>query len=147
MIINLLKNKSDPKKVYKNIETLRSGVDLQLFGDCSIENPVFLISTSNIVPDCNYIEVPAWGRKYFATVTIKDGDRAIISCKSDTLSNFFTACGNSPIIARRSSSRPDYRIEDNRVLKLKEPAILVKRVNASLPLSSNFNYVLTMTGK
>ena len=147
MIINLLKNKSDPKAVYKNIESLRSGVDLEIFGECSIDNPVFSISTSNIIPDCNYLEVPAWGRRYFATTTIKNGNRAIISCHSDSLSNFFAACGNSPIIARRSSSRPDYRIEDNRVLKLKEPAILVKRVNASLPLSSNFNYVLTMTGK
>ena len=146
MIINMYVNKSDPRMVYKNLQLLRENVDLQIYEEVSIEEPIFITRLDSIIPSCNYIYIPAWGRYYYARIAINK-DKAIISCEVDSLSTFFNSCGSSPVIARRSSSRPDVRIEDNRVLKLKEPRINVRRVNASIPVAAGYNYVLTLTGR
>lgn len=146
MNINMYINKSDPRKVYKHLQLLRENIDLQIYEEISIEEPTFIIRLDNIIPSCNYIYIPAWGRYYYANITINK-DKAIISCEVDSLSTFFNSCGSSRVIARRSSSRPDARIEDNRVLKLKEPKINVRRVNASIPVTAGYNYVLTLTGR
>lgn len=146
MNINIYNNKSDPRKVNKNLQLLRENVNCQIFGNISIENPNFLIKLDSIIPDANYIYVPEWGRYYYAKIEIQEGGKAMIICHVDTLSSFFYSCGSSPVIARRSSSKPDYRIEDSRVLKLKEPKILVKNVGLNLPTISGYNYVLTLMG-
>ena len=147
MIINLYKNKSDPKTVYKNIVLLRGNVDLEIYGECTIDSPVFKISASSIIPDCNYLEVPSWGRKYFAETRVLEGDRAIIICQTDVLTSFFDSCRTSPVIARRSTSAPDIRIEDDRVLKLQKPTIIYRKLGTGFTPSNSNNYILTLAGK
>ena len=146
MIINLMKNKSDPRKVYKTCETLRANVNLELFDECPIESPVFKMTKESLIPDCNYLEVPQWGRKYFVKITVK-GNWAYLSCSCDVLSSFFASCGNSPIIARRSTSHGDYRITDPRILKLPNPKIIYRKIGTPFTPSNQNNYVLTLSGK
>ena len=147
MIINMYINKSDPKKVYKNLQLLREEVTVKVWDDISIENPTLLVKLDNIVPSCNYVYIPTFNRYYFASLQIIEGNKAILSCECDVLKSFFDSCRNSPIIARRSSSAADYRIDDNRILKLAEPEILVRRTALAITPSSQNNYVLTLTGK
>ena len=147
MIIDMYRNSSDPKKVYKNLTLLRGNVDLKIWGDVSIENPMFEVELTSIVPDINYVYIPSWGRYYNASLTIVDGYKGILSCEVDTLKSFFDSCRNSPCIARRSTSNPDIRIEDDRVLKLKKPTIIYRKMGAAFTPSTSNNYILTLAGK
>ena len=147
MIINMYTNKSDPKKVYKNLTLLRENVDLQIFGDISIENPAFLVTLTDIIPNCNYVYIPSWNRYYNASLQILEGNKAILSCEVDVLKSFFDSCRTSPIIARRSTSSPDIRIEDDRVLKLRKPTIIYRKLGAAFTPSNQNNYILTLAGK
>lgn len=147
MNINLYKNTSDPRKVYKNLTLLRENVSIQITDDCTLENPVLITQIDNLIPSANYVYIPNFDRYYFASIEIVQGNLCRISCSVDVLYTFFNRCTSSPIIARRSSSHPDYRIEDNRVLKLPEPEILIKDVNCEFTLSNQNNYVLTISGK
>lgn len=147
MNINIYKNTSDPRKVYKNLTLLRENVSIQITDDCTIENPVLITKLDNMIPSANYVYIPQFGRYYFANNEIIKGNLCKISCQVDVLYSFFSNCTSSPIIAKRSSSHPDYRIEDNRVLKLPEPEILIKDVNCEFTLSNQNNYVLTISGK
>ena len=147
MIINMYINKSDPKKVYKNLQLLRENVTVKVWDDISIENPSLLVKLDNIVPSCNYVYIPAFNRYYFASLQIIEGNKTILSCECDVLKSFFDSCRNSPIIARRSSSAADYRIDDSRILKLAEPEIIIRRTGLAITPSSQNNYSLTLTGK
>lgn len=146
MNINIYCNKSDDKKVNKNLQLLRENVTCQIFGNITIEDPTLLIKLDSIIPNANYVYIPDWGRYYYAAIEIQEGGKALLSCHVDVLTSFFYSCGSSPVIARRSSSKPDYRIEDSRILKLKEPKILVKNVGLNLPVTSGYNYLLTLMG-
>ena len=147
MIINMYINKSDPKKVYKNLQLLRENVTVKVWDDISIENPTLLVKLDNIVPQCNYVYIPSFNRYYFASLQIIEGNKAILSLECDVLKSFFDSCRNSPIIARRSTSSPDIRIEDDRVLKLKKPTIIYRKLGAGFTPSNSNNYILTLAGK
>jgi hypothetical protein len=147
MIINMYINKSDPKKVYKNLQLLRENVTVKVWDDISIENPTLLVKLDSIVPSCNYVYIPTFNRYYFARPQIIEGNKAILSCECDELKSFFDSCRNSPCIARRSTSSPDIRIEDDRVLKLKKPTIIYRKLGAGFTPSNSNNYILTLAGK
>lgn len=147
MIINMYTNKSDPKKVYKNLQLLRENVTVKVWDDISIENPSLLVKLDNIVPSCNYVYIPTFNRYYFASLQIIEGNKAILSCECDVLKSFFDSCRNSPVIARRSTSSPDIRIEDDRVLKLKKPTIIYRKLGVGFTPSNSNNYILTLAGK
>ena len=147
MTINMYINKSDPKKVYKNLQLLRENVTVKVWDDISIENPTLLVKLDSIVPSCNYVYIPSFNRYYFASLQIIEGNKAILSCECDVLKSFFDSCRNSPIIARRSTSSPDIRIEDDRVLKLKKPTIIYRKLGSGFTPSNSNNYILTLAGK
>ena len=148
MNIDLYINKSDSRKVYKDITQVGTTKSIQLLESCSIENPVIIVQMNDSLYGANYAYIAQFGRYYYITdKTIIEGNKCRLSFKSDVLKNFFNACGNSPVIAKRSSSHPDYRIVDPRILKLPEPDISIRRTSISIPYSSQNNFVLTVTGK
>ena len=148
MNIDLYINKSDSRKVYKDITQIGATKSIQLLESCSIENPVMMVQMNDSLYSANYAYIAQFGRYYYITdKTIIEGNKCRLSLKSDVLKNFFNACGNSPVIAKRSSSHPDYRIADPRILKLPEPDISIRRTSISIPYSNQNNFVLTVTGK
>lgn len=148
MIIDLYINRSDSRKVYKDITIIGNTKSIQLLEQCSIENPVIMVQMDDSLYSANYAYIAKFGRYYYITdKTIIEGNKCRLSLKSDVLKNFFNACGNSPVIAKRSSSHPDYRIADPRILKLPEPDISIRRTSISIPYSDQNNFVLTVTGK
>lgn len=148
MNIDLYINKSDSRKVYKDITQVGTTKSIQLLESCSIENPVIIVQMNDSLYGANYAYIAQFGRYYYITdKTIIEGNKCRLSFKSDVLKNFFNACGNSPVIAKRSSSHPDYRIADPRILKLPEPDISIRRTSISLPTGTTNNFVLTVTGK
>lgn len=148
MNIDLYNNKSDSRKVYKDITQIGVTKSIQLLESCSIENPVMMVQMNDSLYTANYAYIAKFGRYYYITdKTIIEGNKCRLTLKSDVLKNFFNACGNSPVIAKRSSSHPDYRIADPRILKLPEPDISIRRTSISIPYSNQNNFVLTVTGK
>lgn len=148
MNIDLYINRSDSRKVYKDITQIGITKSIQLLESCSIENPVMMVQMNDSLYSANYAYIDKFGRYYYITdKTIIEGNKCRLSLKSDVLKNFFNACGSSPVIAKRSSSHPDYRIADPRILKLPEPDISIRRTSISIPYSNQNNFVLTVTGK
>lgn len=148
MNIDLYVNKSDSRKVYKDITQIGNTKSIQLLESCSIENPVMMVQMNDSLYSANYAYIAKFGRYYYITdKTIIEGNKCRLSLKSDVLKNFFNACGTSPVIAKRSSSHPDYRISDPRILKLPEPDISIRRTSISIPTENTNNFVLTVTGK
>lgn len=148
MNIDLYVNKSDSRKVYKDITQIGTTKSIQLLESCSIENPVMMVQMNDSLYSANYAYIAKFGRYYYITdKTIIEGNKCRLSLKSDVLKNFFNSCGASPVIAKRSSSHPDYRISDPRILKLPEPDISIRRTSISIPTENTNNFVLTITGK
>lgn len=148
MNIDLYLNKSDSRKVYKDIAQIGTTKSIQILESCSIENPVMMVQMNDSLYSANYAYIAKFGRYYYITdKTIVEGNKCRLSLKSDVLKNFFNACGLSPVIAKRSSSHPDYRIADPRILKLSEPDISIRRTGLSIPTANTNNFVLTITGK
>ena len=146
MELQLYNNKSQPNKVYKSktlIDTLYGDVKENV----NIENPSFTVPHFSGFNSVNYAYIPELGRYYFVNVEVLVGGLIKLTMKSDALSTFWGSFRNSPCIARRSSSAPDYRLVDNRVISLPKPEILYRRTNCALTLSTNNNYVLSVTGK
>lgn len=148
MNIDLYINTSDSRKVYKNLTQKGSARAIQLLEPCSIESPVVIVQMDDDVLGSNYAYIAQFGRYYYISdKTIIEGNKCRLTLKCDVLQTFFNSCVNSPIIAKRSSSHPDYRIADPRILKLPEPEISIRRTSISLPTGSTNNFVLTVTGK
>lgn len=148
MNIDLYINKSDSRKVYKDITQIGTTKSIQILESCSIENPVMMVQMNNDLYSANYAYIAQFGRYYYITdKTIIEGNKCRLSLKSDVLKNFFASCGTSPVIAKRSSSHPDYRIADPRILSLPEPDISIRRTSISIPTVNSNNFVLTVTGK
>ena len=148
MNIDLYINRSDSRKVYKDISQIGATKSIQLLESCSIENPVIIVQMNDSLYTANYAYIAQFGRYYYiADKTIIEGNKCRLSFKSDVLKNFFNACGSSPVIAKRSSSHPDYRIADHRILNLPEPDISIRRTSISIPYANQNNFVLTVTGK
>ena len=146
MELQLYNNKSQPNKVYKSktlIDTLYGDVKENV----NIENPTFTVPHFSGFESVNYAYIPELGRYYFVNVEVLVGGLIKLTMKSDALSTFWDSFRNSPCIARRSSSAPDYRLIDNRVISLPKPEIVYRRTNCALTLSTSNNYVLTVTGK
>jgi hypothetical protein len=148
MNIDLYFNSSDPRKVHKNITQYGSTKAIQLLEPCSIESPVVIVQMDDNILTSNYAYIAHFGRYYYISdKTIIEGNKVRLSLKCDVLKTFFNSCGNSPIIAKRSSSHPDYRIADPRILNLPEPDISIRRTSISIPSATTKNFVLTVTGK
>lgn len=146
MELQLYNNKSQPNKVYKSktlIDTLYGDVKENV----NIENPSFTVPHFSGFNSVNYAYIPELGRYYFVNVEVLVGGLIKLTMKSDVISTFWGSFRGSPCIARRSSSAPDYRLIDNRVISLPKPEIVYRRTNCALTLSTSNNYVLTVTGK
>lgn len=146
MQLLLYNNSSQPNKVHKN-KTLVTTLEGEVKENVNIEAPTFTVPYFEGFNNVNYAYIPDLGRYYFVNVEVLVGKLIHLTMKSDALSTFWGSYSNSPCIARRSSSAPDYRLIDNRVISLPNPQIVYRRTNCALTLSTQNNYVLTLTGK
>lgn len=146
MVLTLMNNSSQPNVVHKKLTTVAT-----LTGDVkenvNIESPSFTVPMFEGFNNVNYAYIEALGRYYFVSVEVLTGQLIRLSMKSDALSSFWNRFSNSPCIARRSSSAPDYRLTDNRLISLPKPEYIYRRTNCAFTLTNTNNYVLTITGK
>ena len=66
--------------------TLGSPVNCEVYHECSIMSPTFLLAYNSSYINCNYLYVSAWHRYYFIVdETVAPGGRIYLSCQEDVL--------------------------------------------------------------
>lgn len=144
--LTLYNNKSMQNVVHKNKTVITTLTGL-IKENANLERLVVTVPYFAEFAQVNYARVDLFGRYYFVNVEVLTGDLIRLTMTSDAISSFWDSYKNSNVIARRSSSHPDVRIDDNRILKLPEPQIIFRKTNCALTLANTNNYVLTLTGK
>lgn len=146
MSVQLYNNTSDPRVVHKT-KSLVTTLTGELKESVNLQNVVVTVPMFENFASVNYAYIERFRRYYYVTVEYMTADRLKLIMRSDPLSSFWSSYCKSQVIARRSSSAPDIRIPDERILKLPEPRIIVRKTTLALTPSSSNNYVLTLTGK
>lgn len=146
MYLQLINNKSAKNVVHKNL-TVITTFNGDVLEDFNIESPTFTVPIFSDFNKVNYAYINDLGRYYFVRIEVLTGQLLKLTLKSDALTSFWGSFGNSPCIAKRSSSAPDYRIADGRELKLPKPHIVYRKTNLALTPATTNNYILTLTGK
>lgn len=120
-----------------------------------IEKPTFIIRYSDDLIECNYIYVDEYKRYYYAWITTKPGNEAIINCVSDPLKSFWDYIKNCDALITRSESvgaptmYPDSMLP---VYPSKKNVTSIIMAHSAAPLSGDLStsaadcYLLTVLG-
>ena len=85
--VNCYTNYSDRRKAQKNL-VLIDTKSVELKGDVDLRNPVLILTgDAATYAACNYIEIPAFNRSYFASFTSIPGGMLEARCTCDVLSS------------------------------------------------------------
>lgn len=97
-------------------KTLQNGtnVNCEIYENCSIYNPRFILDYKSSYINFNYAYVADWNRYYFITgQDLQAGKKVILRCHCDVLNSFGSQLMNSQFRIKRSESRYDPYIPDN----------------------------------
>lgn len=145
--VRFYNNSSDNDEVHKNISQIQTA-QCEIFQECSIQAPVFLVTMSDALINCNYVYVPKFHRYYYVTdMQIYDGVKVKVSCKVDVLMSFWDSFKNSSVIAERSSSNYNKYLPDNMIPFSSKMRYEVRRLPFTFtPTESGNHYLLTLGG-
>jgi len=89
MNISICRTYSDRERLDKTVSVLKT-VSAVIKEETNVVDPVFIIAyDSSIGVNFNYIDCPAWNRKYYVrNITAMPGSRLAIACHCDVLSSF-----------------------------------------------------------
>lgn len=138
-------------KVWNNFskrknETLRPNggtpIDVQLKDNCSIENPIFLLSSGGGMPEYTYVE--AFGHYYFvADVVNVNGSMCEIHCKQDSLATYKSEIGATSAFILYDTT-PNAEIADERLAVESTPSVMQNSVTCFSDYSKSGTLVLTV---
>lgn len=146
MVATFYNNASAPEVVNKQLTTLGTA-SIDITNGFTIDKPNFQMARNDSLLASNYMYVPDLNRYYFVTLEIENGAFIRITAESDPLKSFWNSIKTSQCIAYRSASKPDPRIEDDKVLKKERPTIIYRKIGQPFTLSDQNNYILTVTGR
>ena len=146
MTATFYNNASAPEVVNKQLTTLGTA-NVDITNGFMVDKPNFQMARDDSLLTANYMYVPDLNRYYFVTLEVENGAFIRINAESDPLRSFWDSIKTSQCIAYRSASKPDVRIEDEKVFKKPKPTIIFRKLGQPFQLSSSYNYVLTVTGK
>lgn len=90
-------------------KSFASGADIQLSGNFreneDILNPVITIETSENLSGYNYVEIPDFGRKYFAKPEVISNKLWRLVCRVDVLSSYAAGIGASKALVNRTAKQ------------------------------------------
>ena len=79
----------------------------------SVVSPVIIIETTgNVFPDYNYAYIAAFGRYYFISDIVSDGNLWELSLTTDVLATYKTEIGNTDLYILRSASNSNGKVLD-----------------------------------
>ena len=146
MTATFYNNASAPEVVNKQLTTLGTA-NVDITNGFMVDKPNFQMARDDSLLTANYMYVPDLNRYYFVTLEVENGAFIRINAESDPLKSFWNSIKTSQCIAYRSSSKPDVRIEDDKVFKKQKPTFVFRRVGAGFTPSNLNNYVLIVSGK
>lgn len=113
--VNFKLNHSDERYITKNITTIKDGVTCDIYDPTNRVDPILFVDNADInISTCNYMEIPAFGRKYFITDIIGAAGKTLtIHGHVDVLSSFDAAIRNCDCTAARSTTDYNFYLQDN----------------------------------
>ena len=146
--VMLYNNYSDPTVVNKQI-SLVDTVDCEITDSCELDAPVLLLDMDESdLPKYNYCYIADFGRYYFCSPQIVNGNQMLIFCESDPLKSFWGDISSSECIAERSTSHPNPELVDDMLPFKPQPKYIVRQLATGFaPSTSGGCYILTVGGK
>ena len=142
MNIEFYQNKSDDIVVSKSLDSISTLSACEIKEDCSIINPVFLVSGSvSSFADVNYCYVPDFLRYYYIT-DIKTAGNGMteISCRVDVLMSFSAAFLGCEAIVARNQNEFNLMLDDSEFRLYADPHIITKAFSSGF---STPTYIIT----
>lgn len=142
MNIEFYQNKSDDRVVSKSLDSISTLSACEIKEDCSIINPVFLVSGSvSSFADVNYCYVPDFLRYYYIT-DIKTAGNGMteISCRVDVLMSFSAAFLERDAIVARNQGEFNLMLDDSEFRLYADPHIITRAFSSGF---SDPTYIIT----
>lgn len=149
MLVNFYNNKSANNVVHKNIESVTEPQNCQIWDDVSIQQPVLLVDYFSNFDKCNYCYIEQFHRYYYIVdVTIYDGNKLKLSLASDVLMSFWNSFSGSQCQAKRSSSHPNWNMDDPTRVYEPQPTYYPRKLGGMefTPSDDEGYFVLTIGG-
>lgn len=123
-------------------------VNCDVFHECSIMNPVFMIQYSPTIVGYNYVKVQSWGRYYYIVdQTVAPGGRIYLTCQEDVLMS-----NKEEILRLRANIHRNERVRNKMIVDSRYPAEIMSTLgifqfsNNPFNLTSGYNLVMTVIG-
>lgn len=158
MLVNFYNNKSANNVVHKNIGSVISSQRCQIWDDISIQQPVLLVDYSDSLIDTNYSDalidanycyIEKFKRYYYIVdSTVYDGNKLKLSLASDVLMSFWNSFSGSQCQAKRSSSHPNWNMDDPTRVYEPQPTYYPRKLGGMefTPSDAEGYFVLTIGG-
>lgn len=111
MILTLYKNNSEFNRIEKSL-TVVDTLQCEINADCSVTNPVFVITNKNL--DFNYCHADGIFNRYYyvENIEVLRGGKLALHCRVDVLKSFAQDIRQADVIAERSTSDYNRYIPD-----------------------------------
>lgn len=142
--IQLQKNMSPVNKLGKSVTTLATW-EGTLKNGSSIINPIILVQSNDLISNCNYMTIPAFGRKYFINNIIAVSNQLVeIHAHVDVLDSVESQLKALECIVSRQENNFQLYLDDGSFKTFNNPLIVTKQ----FPLGfTHHQYVLAVSGE
>lgn len=128
--------------------TWGSPINCEVYHECSIMNPVFLLKYSSSIVNYNYIKVQSWGRYYYIVdQTVAPGGRIYLTCQEDVLMS-----NKEEILRLRANIHRNEKVRNKMIVDSRYPAEIMSTLGIfqfsqnPFNLTSGYNLVMTVIG-
>lgn len=147
LTIELYNNFSDPTVVHKKM-SLVATCTCEITQSVDVDEMDLLLDMDSNVNTCNYAYIADFGRYYFLTPGIINGNQMIMHASSDPLTSFWGSYSASQCVAERSSSHGNANLPDELLPFKPNPKIIVRQLATGFtPTSTGGCYIITIGGK
>ena len=123
-------------------------INCDVFHECSVMNPVFMLQYSPTIVGYNYIKVASWGRYYFIVdATVAPGGKIYLTCQEDVLMS-----NREDILKLTANIHRNQNIRNKMIVDSRYPAEIMSTLGifnfseSPFDLSSGYNLVMTVIG-
>lgn len=147
LTIDLYQNFSDPTVVHKKKSFVKT-CTCEITQSVDVDEMDLLLNMDASVNTCNYAYITTFGRFYFLTPGIVNGNQMIMHASSDPLTSFWNSYSASECVAERSSSHGSPDLVDELLPFKPMPKVIVRQLATGFsPTTTGGCYILTVGGK
>lgn len=139
---------NDAANVISKTTNLRDGISANLKQPCSVESPVFILSSSLVSIADNYLYCPDFHRYYYITdITEAAGRTTYVTCTVDPLKSYEDEIRNLTANVSRTENTNFSNIPDSSLTTLSKDEVVFLNLSGSIPSASSTDrqYVLIVS--